>query len=110
MHRYGNLLPWLLRMLPPDSPQLGRQLRGLRDPQGLWSSVGLRSLAASSTLYRRHNTEHDAPYWRGPVWMNINFLALAALDYYAQVRCCPPSQACRSSVGGQLSLALDAAG
>ena len=73
-------------MLPPDSPQLARQLAGLRDPEGLWSPTGLRSLAASSTLYQAHNTEHDGPYWRGAVWMNVNFLALAALQHYGQVQ------------------------
>lgn len=72
-------------MLPPDSPQLGRQLGALKDPQGLWSPAGLRSLSASSTLYQARNTEHDPPYWRGAVWMNVNFLALATLQHYAQV-------------------------
>ncbi|XP_030921218.1 mannosyl-oligosaccharide glucosidase [Geospiza fortis] len=38
-----------------------------------------------SPLYLRRNTEHDPPYWRGSVWVNIHFLALRALhgDYEA---------------------------
>ena len=61
MCRYANLLPWLLRMLPPDSPQLGRQLGALNDSEGLWSPAGLRSLSASSTLYQVRSPSPSKP-------------------------------------------------
>jgi len=83
-----SLFPLLMRLLPPESPALGATLAALGDPGQLWSAAGLRSLSAASSLYRARNTEHDAPYWRGPVWLNVNFLALAALEHYARVRCC----------------------
>ena len=49
----------------------------------LWSEFGLRSLSARDPLYMKYNTQHDPPYWRGQVWININFLACRALHHYA---------------------------
>ncbi|XP_067000936.1 mannosyl-oligosaccharide glucosidase [Anabrus simplex] len=81
---YVNLFPFLLQLLRPDSPKLGKLLNDLRRPELLWTEYGLRSLAKTSPLYMKYNTEHDPPYWRGPVWININYLAVRALDYYSK--------------------------
>ena len=76
----------LMRMLPPDSAELAGLLKAMADPEQLWSEYGLRSLSKGSSVYNKYNTEHDAPYWRAPIWLNINFLALSALKHYSQVR------------------------
>jgi len=80
---YVSLFPFLLRILAPDSPRLGQILSDLHRPELLWTPFGLRSLARTSPLYGKHNTEHDPPYWRGSIWININYLALAALRHYS---------------------------
>lgn len=79
---YVSLFPFLLQILDPASPKLEKVLRDLKDPQKLWSVFGLRSLSKSDPMYKKYNTEHDAPYWRGAIWININFLAVRALNHY----------------------------
>lgn len=82
---YLSIFPFLLRQLDPSSPYLGPLLDILADSRHLWSPFGLRSLAASSPFYGQRNSEHDPPYWRGAVWLNINYLALGALHHYGHL-------------------------
>ena len=82
---YVNLFPLLLRQLPPDSEQLGHILSSLDDPAQLWTNFGLRSLSKQDPIYRKANTPTDAPYWRGAIWINMNYLAVQALHHYSVV-------------------------
>jgi len=77
---YVSLFPFLLSLIPSDSPRLGSILQSLRDPQLLWSCCGLRSLAKSDAYFGT-----DENYWRGPIWVNINYLALQSL-YHSFVK------------------------
>ena len=81
---YVSLFPFLLQLLPADSQQLNQILLDLKGEDALWTKYGLRSLSKRDPLYKKRNTEHDPPYWRGQIWININFLAVRALKYYSK--------------------------
>jgi len=82
---YVALFPLMLRLLPADSPRLPRLLDLLRDPAALWTPYGLRSLSKRDAWYARENAPGDQPYWRGPIWVNLNYLCLAGLHHYANL-------------------------
>ncbi|KAJ7694121.1 glycoside hydrolase family 63 protein [Mycena rosella] len=71
---YLTMFPLFLALLPPSSPHLGPMLDALRDPEQLWSPYGLRSLSASHPQFGQGEN-----YWKGPVWIQMNYLALRAL-------------------------------
>jgi hypothetical protein len=71
---YLSLFPFLLELLSPDSPHLGHILDLLYDPAHLWSPYGIRSLSASHPEFGKGEN-----YWKGPIWIQMNYLALKAL-------------------------------
>ncbi|KAJ7489943.1 glycoside hydrolase [Mycena galericulata] len=71
---YLSMFPLFLGLLPSSSPHLGPMLDALRDPEQLWSPFGLRSLSASHPEFGQGEN-----YWKGPVWVQMNYLALRAL-------------------------------
>ena len=75
---YVSCFPIFLEILDLDSPYLQVILDQITDVNGIWSPYGLRSLSKNDTLY---GTKEN--YWRGDIWININYLALKSLKYYS---------------------------
>lgn len=71
---YVTLFPLGMGLYPKDSPRLLRVLEVLLDDKLLWSPYGLRSLSLSDPLA---GTGED--YWKGNIWININYLVVSSL-------------------------------
>jgi mannosyl-oligosaccharide glucosidase len=71
---YASLMPFLVGLLDAQDPKLQYILELMRDEDQLWSAHGLRSLSKRDEFYGK-----DENYWRGPIWININYLALQRL-------------------------------
>ncbi|KAF9090912.1 Processing alpha glucosidase I [Mortierella sp. GBA35] len=71
---YITLFPVLLGIVSPESEKLDHILNLMHDPNELWTPYGLRSLSAADELFGTGEN-----YWKGPIWININYLALRAL-------------------------------
>lgn len=76
---YISIFPFLVGLLPADSSKLNAVLDLIADPEELWSEHGLRSLSKSDEFYGTGEN-----YWRGPIWVNMNYLAVVQLLNLAQ--------------------------
>ncbi|KAJ3025693.1 UNVERIFIED_CONTAM: Processing alpha glucosidase I [Siphonaria sp. JEL0065] len=74
---YINLFPFILDIIPADSPRVESFLDLISDPTKLWTDYGLASLSQSDEFFATGEN-----YWRGPIWMNIQYLVLRRLYEY----------------------------
>ncbi|KKA26612.1 hypothetical protein TD95_003421 [Thielaviopsis punctulata] len=77
---YISLFPFLVGLMDAQDAKIGRLLDMMEDPEQLWSEHGLRSLSISDEFY---GTAEN--YWRSPVWININYMAISRLYDLASV-------------------------
>ncbi|EGC37795.1 hypothetical protein DICPUDRAFT_53711 [Dictyostelium purpureum] len=66
---YLNYFPLMLGILPEDSPKIPPLVSTLKDVNGIWSRWGIRSLSIKDKHFGTNEN-----YWRGPIWININYL------------------------------------
>ena len=71
---YLSLFPLFLSLVDPSSPHLGAMLDLMSDPEHLWSPYGIRSLSLSHPDFGK-----GEDYWKGAIWMPMNYMALSAL-------------------------------
>ena len=77
---YVSVFPFAMGLIDRDSNLLHRNIARILEE--LACGNGLRSLSRKSSLYGKDNTPMDKPYWRFSVWININYLVLAAAKKY----------------------------
>ncbi|ODV87238.1 glycoside hydrolase family 63 protein [[Candida] arabinofermentans NRRL YB-2248] len=75
---YVTLMPFIHRLIPSTSSHLAPIIKAITDPEQLWSDYGIRSLSKKDSKF--HEGED---YWRGNIWVNINYLVLESLQHYA---------------------------
>ena len=71
---YISLFPFLTGLMGPKHRNLAAVLETVRSPEELWSSFGIRSLSRRDPHYGTGEN-----YWRGPIWVPLNYLILNQL-------------------------------
>jgi len=71
---YISLFPFMLGHMDGQDEQMKHVLDLISDPEQLWSDHGIRSMSKQEPLYGTGEN-----YWRGPIWMNMNYLIVKEL-------------------------------
>jgi len=69
-----GLFPLALGIIDPGSPHLVPILNYIISKEHLWTEYGILSLSKNDTYFGTGEN-----YWKGPIWININYLILASL-------------------------------
>ncbi|KAK2594886.1 Processing alpha glucosidase I [Conoideocrella luteorostrata] len=72
---YVSLFPFMVGLLKPNDPKVGKTLDLIADEEQLWSPHGIRSLSKQDEHYGTGEN-----YWRSPVWMPMNYMVVKQLQ------------------------------
>jgi len=76
---YLNFWPFFLGALETDDPRFEQTFKKMVAPDsGMLTDYGVRSLSINDPYYRLGDN-----YWTSPIWMNINYLIISALNKYS---------------------------
>jgi len=78
---YSGLIPLWAQLAQSQQAQAMIE-RYVLNPAKLWSSYGIRSLAADEPLYNNENVIKPYSNWQGPIWPHANWMAMHALIHY----------------------------
>ncbi|KHO00357.1 glucosidase I [Metarhizium album ARSEF 1941] len=76
---YVSLFPFMVGLLKPSDPKLGKTLDLIADEEELWSPHGIRSLSKQDEFYGTGEN-----YWRSPIWMPMNYMIVKQLQSVAK--------------------------
>lgn len=83
---YNSIYPLLMKLLPLESEELKYLLDSIENESLLMTeSYGLRSISKSDIFYNQESALYNEPYWRGQIWLPINYLAVSSLHYYSNI-------------------------
>ncbi|XP_054153186.1 mannosyl-oligosaccharide glucosidase-like [Oppia nitens] len=83
---YVNLFPLMFGLIEANNTRLGHVFEVIGNRSLMGSPYGLSSLSKTSFYYmKQNNIPYGVPYWRGPIWININYLVLRALNRYSGI-------------------------
>lgn len=91
---YVSLMPLLTQPLDGTAishDRISAMLDLIASPAHLWTQYGLRSLSQQDSYYGKGEN-----YWRSPIWINFNYLALNTLGQLAMLSTSPHHQRARS--------------
>jgi mannosyl-oligosaccharide glucosidase len=74
---YPNLFPLIFGIVENNSKDLEAYLKILSDDYLMGSPWGIRSISKSDPAYL-----NGGDYWRGPIWISINYMTLRGLKLY----------------------------